>query len=254
MLKRASIEELISKIYVDDNRAIIKKLKPGLRFDETSREFVFREEWIEEDRESEAGRRTINEISKAMNSINEDLKFTMENEEDFVTKRLPTLAFEIWSEKEGVRHSYFEKEMRSQLLTMKRSSQSENSKLAILTNELNRRFLMMDSKIDNKENIEKVNHFCQQLINSGYKWEQIREITVSSLRSVVRRENKFVVRFLAHNHYKQIMLCLAAAVFGHLILQFLTCTYDFVRHCFYLILNCFRDLIVSKLKCIPISE
>ena len=95
------------------------------------------------------------ETNKAMNSINHDLKFTIENEEDFVNKRLPTLSFEMWSCKEGIRTSYFEKEMRSQTLTMKRSSQSENSKISILTNELNRRFQMMDTEITIEEKKKK---------------------------------------------------------------------------------------------------
>ena len=73
---------------------------------------------------------------------------------------------------------------------MKRSSMSENSKNAILTNELNRRFLMMDESIGVDEKIEKINHFTQQLINSGYKWSQIREIVISSLRSVAKIEKK----------------------------------------------------------------
>ena len=130
----------------------------------------------------------MREINKAMNSVNHDLKFTLEHESQFSNGRLPTLASEIWSTKSGIRHSYFEKSMRSQLLTMKRSSQSENSKLAILTNELNRRFLMMDEEIATEEKIEKINKFTQQPINSGYRWNQIREIIISSLKSITKKE------------------------------------------------------------------
>ena len=81
-----------------------------------------------------------------MNSISEDLQFTSETENDFENKRLPTLAFQIWSDKEGIRHSYFEKSMRSQILTMKKSSQSEHSKCSILVNELIRRFEVLDCR------------------------------------------------------------------------------------------------------------
>ena len=49
---------------------------------------------------------------------------------------------------------------------------------------------MMDGEISDEEKIEKVNHFSQQLVNSGYKWSQIREVVISSLRSVVKREKK----------------------------------------------------------------
>ena len=96
----------------------------------------------------------------------------------------------MWSTKEKIRHSYFEKEMRSQVLTQKRSSQSENQKCAILTNELNRRLSMMDEEITMEERIEKIDHFTQQLINSGYQWAQIREIIVSSLKGYLKKEIK----------------------------------------------------------------
>ena len=165
-------------------------LKPGMRFIEEEKCFKFDERWIEEDSKLDRKKRTMLEVNRAMNSINSDLKFTIENEDDFENKRLPTLSFEIWSSKEGIRTSYFEKKMRNQILTMKRSSQSENSKVSILTNELNRRFQMMDSRITIEEKKEKIEHFTQQLINSGYNWSTIREIIVSSLRSVIRKEKK----------------------------------------------------------------
>ena len=49
---------------------------------------------------------------------------------------------------------------------------------------------MMDSRITIEEKKEKIEHFTQQLINSGYNWSTIREIIVSSLRSVIRKEKK----------------------------------------------------------------
>ena len=105
-----------------------------------------------------------------------------------MNRRLPTLGFELWSEKDRIRHSYYEKEMRNQVLTEKRSSQSENQKFAILTNELNRRLQMMDENITEKEQVEKINHFTQQLINSGYQWGQTRDIIVSSLKGFMKKE------------------------------------------------------------------
>ena len=117
-------------------------------------------------------------------------KYTIrdQSEADFENGRLPTLAFEIWSTKEGIRHSYYEKGMRSQILTQKRSSQAENSKFSILTNELARRFEMLDSKIDTEEKTSIVDHFTQQLWNSGYSRQQIREVIVSSVKGFERKE------------------------------------------------------------------
>ena len=73
--------------------------------------------------------------------------------------------------------------MRSQLLTHKKSSQSEQSKYDILVNELNRRFEIQDEKIGLDEKIEIIDHFVQQLYNSGYETSQMRDIVESGLKT-----------------------------------------------------------------------
>ena len=133
---------------------------------------------------------TEREIRAAMNSINRDLIFTTETERDFENKRLPTLSFQMWSELEGIRHSFYEKEMRNQVLTMKRSSQSEQSKYSILVNELSRRFVVIDEKISSEEKTEIIDHYTQQLKNSGYECDQIRDIIQSSLKGISRKEER----------------------------------------------------------------
>ena len=122
-----------------------------------------------------------------MNAINSDLRFTSESEEDFENGRLPTLSFQLWSEKQGNRHSYFEKEMRSQVLTQQRSSQGEKSKMSILVNELVRGFEVIDDRIELKEQVEIIAHFTTQLKNSGYDYKQSREIVICALKSITRK-------------------------------------------------------------------
>ena len=165
ILREAEIKEKLSRIYVDDNRTIMKYIRAGVRFNEETGRFDSRREWEEEYSRRERDTRTIEEIQKAMNYVNKDLKFTIERETDFPNKRLPTLAFQLWSTKEGVCHAYYEKEMRNQVLTPKRSSQAENSKFSILTNELARRYEMLHSSIEEEEKVSIVNHFTQQLWN-----------------------------------------------------------------------------------------
>ena len=145
-------------------------------------------EWEESDEMKDDDERIATEILKAMNSVSDDLEFTIEKESDFENNRLPTLGFELWSTKECIRHSYYEKPMRSQVLTEKRSSQAENQKFAILTNELHRSLQMKDEKVDANEQVERIDHFTQQLINSGYQWPQIREIVCSSLKGFITKE------------------------------------------------------------------
>ena len=177
-------------IYVDDCRMVIMKLKDGVRF--YGKKFTVIESEILRDKENHENRdsRTVTEIRKAMNSISEDLTFTTELESDFHDSRLPTLSFSLCSERTGLRHSYFEKSLQSQIMTMKRSSQSEQSKFNILVNELNRRFEVLDKDISLEERKNIVNHYTKQLVNSGYSTLQIKEIIESALKGVVRKQEK----------------------------------------------------------------
>ena len=73
---------------------------------------------------------------------------------------------------------------------MDRSSQAENGKFSILFNELSRRFEMMDTNISIEEKISTADHFTQQLGNSGYFTQKIREVIISSIKGVMRIEKK----------------------------------------------------------------
>ena len=163
VLSDNEILELLKGIYVDDGRSVVSKIENKARFCPDKMKFEYDEKWAKEDEINGVTReeRTVIEIRKVMNSINQDLEFTTELETDFVSQRLPTLSFEIWSDIEGIRHSFFEKPMRSQILTMQRSAQSERSRMSILVNELNRRFEVVDDTIEVKEKIEIIEHFTK---------------------------------------------------------------------------------------------
>ena len=119
LIEKAGISEKMSKIYVDDNGCIIERTRKGLRFVEKDSTFEYKKEWEVEDSDRDDDERIAKEILKAMNSINKDLEFTIEKETDFQNAKLPTLGFELWSTRESLRHSYFEKPMKSQVLTEK---------------------------------------------------------------------------------------------------------------------------------------
>ena len=57
----------------------------------------------------------------------------------------------------------------------------------------------MDSKILIDEKIEIIDHYTQQLVNSGYAGEQIRDIIESSLKGIKRKEER---RKLAPSKYR----------------------------------------------------
>ena len=192
ILDKAKITELLRGIYVDDGRNVISKLRSNMRFNVEKKVFDIDKKWSKDDEKNgiSVEERTVLELNKIMNCINDDLKFTTELETDFDNGRLPTLSFEMWSEKAGIKHSYYEKPMRSQILTHKRSSQAEKSKYSILVNELNRRFEVLDDSISISEKVNIIDHFTKQLVNSGYGHQQCKEIIISSLKGVTKKLEK----------------------------------------------------------------
>ena len=192
ILSDNKIAELLKGIYVDDGRSVVSKIENNTRYCKIARQFLKDEKWAIDDELNGVTReaRTVMEIREVMNSINKDLEFTTELESDFENLRLPTLSFEIWSDKSGIRHSFYEKPMRSQILTMQRSAQSEQSKISILVNELNRRFEVIDENIGEEERKKVVEHFTKQLVNSGYGYAQAKDIVLSNLKGIKKKGKK----------------------------------------------------------------
>ena len=73
---------------------------------------------------------------------------------------------------------------------MKRSAQSEQSKMSILVNELNRRFEVIDDNVDIDEKVKIVDHFTSQLAKSGYNNKQAKEVVMSSLKGIKKKAEK----------------------------------------------------------------
>ena len=97
ILRNSDIKTLLSGLYVDDGREVQRLLKYGERFVAGDKKFKVIPELEIEDIDMDRSRQDVtrSEILKAMNSINSDLKFTMELCTDFQDGRLPTLSFLI---------------------------------------------------------------------------------------------------------------------------------------------------------------
>jgi hypothetical protein len=124
--------------YVDDNRQYTTKMLPGMRFDEVKKEFKLRTELVEEDKGNNdlesATSRMETECRKAMNSINPDIQFTTETAYDFPNGRLATLDTEVWVEEGGIlRHSYYQKGIKTPFLLMQASAMASQQKFSILS-------------------------------------------------------------------------------------------------------------------------
>ena len=112
ILLRAGLRVPLMSGYVDDGRQGSTVLRKGMMFDDQLGEFVSNEEQYERDVEEDAPDNII--CLPAMNSVNDDLKFTTEAPEEFSRKRLPTLDFVIWMVNGILYHSYYEKPMKLQ--------------------------------------------------------------------------------------------------------------------------------------------
>ena len=166
ILDNSKIQELLAALYVDDGCNLVEILLIGVRFDEKVGLFVYKEMWEKEDKEIDISGKecTKIEISRAMNFINPDLKFTIEVSEDFLDSRLPTLSFSLWEEEWGIAHSYYEKEVRLQIMLMERSAMSNQSKFSINTNEMRRRLEVLHESISLKEKVQIIDKYRQQLV------------------------------------------------------------------------------------------
>ena len=191
--------------YVDDGRQVTDTLDLGMRFAINSKKFEYSEEAYEEDlKKQKSGesrhQRMARICNPAMNSINEDLVFTTETQDDFEKERLPTLDFEMWiTEKNQIHHSYFQKPMKTPFVLMERSGTSYQQKFNILTNELTRRLSNIQRETIPQEEIkDKIEEFIGELKNSEYNQKQAKEIVSCGIRgwkSKIRKRKRDNIPF-----------------------------------------------------------
>ena len=145
ILERSGVWVALLSGYVDDGRQITTTLERGSRYCDNTKKFTVTEEAKREDEARQKAGESKNQrmarvCKAAMDSINPDLHFTTECQEDYEKERLPTLDFEMWLEEGGVvNHSYFQKPQKTPLVIMAKSAMSQQQKLQILANDLTRR-------------------------------------------------------------------------------------------------------------------
>ena len=199
ILTQSGIKTYLDGSYVDDIRFVISCLPQGWRWEEKKKKFQFNKEWEEEDmslKESDTVR-MAREVNKAMNSIYPFLKFTVETEEDFENRRLPTLDCELWMEpiqdqkRQKVNFSFFQKSMKTPFVVMKESAMSQSQKISILSNDLIRRLSNCSETVEMSEKVKIIDDYTETLNVSGYSEREIKEIIESGLTGFVRKVEKF---------------------------------------------------------------
>ena len=130
-------------------------------------------------------KRTTGELCKVMNSVYDNIEFTVETEEDF-NGRLATLDMELWMEevkgqnRKKLNYSFFEKKLKSPYFVMMSSAMSASAKISTLSQDLIKRMMNCSETVPQSERDGIVNDYIDRLMVSGYE-NQVREIVESGL-------------------------------------------------------------------------
>ena len=197
ILVKSEVEVLLLAGYVDDGRQATSTLPMGMRFNPDKKMFEHSEDGFQEDKKRcEQGETRHQRMARicltAMNSINSDLEFTVETEDDFADKKLPTLDFSMWQEQDGtINHTYYQKEIKTPYVIMAKSAVSKQQLIQILANETTRRITNINKdKNPIEEYIKVLDKKTQELKNSGYNHQTAREIIMSGIRGWKARTSR----------------------------------------------------------------
>ena len=122
-----------------------------------------------------------------MNSICSWLVLTLETEDMFVDRKLPTLDIKIWVTVDNIiLFTFFEKEMVSPMVLHKRSAMPEGIRRATLNQEMVRRMVNTSERIPLIDRLMVVDGYAQKLIYSEYSVDETRDIIVGGLKGYER--------------------------------------------------------------------
>ena len=132
------------------------------------------------------------QLKCAMESINPDLKFEMELEQDFSDHKLPTLDCNIWiscphDQAPAIEFDFYEKPMKSKYVVMEKSAMDYQKKMSILSNDLCRRLMNTKQSIPQETNDSIVDKYSLTLLRLGYNINSVRQIIVAGLRGFKNR-------------------------------------------------------------------
>jgi hypothetical protein len=144
---------------------------------------MFCQRWKEEDSELSSLEVTKRILAGTMSGLESYLDFTMETEDDFSDKWLPTLDTKLKvSTKNIIMYQFFEKPTNPNTVLHQRTAMAEDSKVRSLTNEVIRRMVTTGEMTSDEERCKILDEFAQKLYNSGYKLIQIRRIILAGIK------------------------------------------------------------------------
>ena len=167
--------------YMDDFRTLLAPFRAGWRWNNGRISFCRR--WEDQDKSLTPIERTKRVLMGTMGNIEGYLGFTAETEEDFLDGWLPTLdtALRV-TDQNQVAFKFWEKPTNCNRTLHMRTAMGENQKIQILTQEMIRRLANTKEDTSKWDKVAILDKYCQKLINSGYRVDQVRRIVISGIK------------------------------------------------------------------------
>ena len=123
-----------------------------------------------------------------MQGLTDCLTFTVETEEDFEDRWLPTLDIKLRVDEENqIQYTFLEKPTGSDKCLQASTALNQNCLVRSLNNEVMRRLGNMSDHIQMSDKVEVLDKFCQKMTNSGHTLEVVRRSMISGLRGHLRK-------------------------------------------------------------------
>ena len=132
---------------------------------------------------------TMRNIKEMANSICEELKVTVDEEDNHEEKMIPMLDVQVWrtNDKMRIKHMFYEKPIASQKVMGERTAIPMKNKITILGQEVYRRLRNTGRNVETKIRIQIVDKFVEKLRRSGYRERERGEIVKAGVRCYYRR-------------------------------------------------------------------
>ena len=136
ILEGCSVKVHLCKSYVDDVRFLLEKIVRGYKYEPAVRQLIYDPAYEEKFKSMNDYQYSSVIMIDIMNSVSNDMKFTMEDQTQYSDKRLPTLDFTLKYSTKGIhkiQYTFYKKPMASKHAILKSSALSDTVKKNTIT-------------------------------------------------------------------------------------------------------------------------
>ena len=175
-------------IYVDDGRQILPPINNGWEYNTNTKKFTYCKDLHQHEDQSNISptRKTVQELGKVYNSIKPHLKFTLECEEDFSNRRLPTLDCELWMEGDKVMTAFFEKPTKTPYCILATTAMPQQMIENSMVQEVVRRLVNTSMELK-EEKVTAVEGLIKRMRRSGHSIEVTGRVVGRGLQTYQRK-------------------------------------------------------------------